>query len=123
VHHLSASRSALNFRDPDQFIPDRWLPNPDARYSNDDRSAAQPFSVGVRGCLGKVRCVLCAEVTPFIDQSKQIIAYAEIRSIIVRILWNFDMELCEESKNWIDQKIFILWDKPPLHIKLSPRKP
>ena len=123
MHHLSASRSALNFGDPDQFIPERWLPNPDARYSNDDRSAAQPFSVGVRGCLGKVRWRLVCESNPFVDQSKQIIAYAEIRSIIVRILWNFDMELCEESNNWIDQKVFILWDKSPLYIKLLPKKP
>lgn len=34
----------------------------------------------------------------------------------------FDLELCEESRDWIDQKIFTLWHKPELFCKLTPAK-
>jgi hypothetical protein len=54
--------------------------------------------------------------------TKQTLAYAEIRSILVRIIWNFDMELKEDSMDWGDQKVYTLWYKPPLNIKLSARK-
>jgi len=52
VHHLAASRSAHNFKDPDKYIPERWLG--DESYASDDLAAAQPFSMGQRNCLGKV---------------------------------------------------------------------
>jgi len=38
------------------------------------------------------------------------------------MLWHYDLELCEESRDWIRQKVFILWDKPPLYIKLKARE-
>lgn len=38
----------------------------------------------------------------------QRLAHAEMRSIAVRILWNFDIELCPGSDNWMDQKVFVL---------------
>lgn len=40
-----------NFRNPDQFIPERWMG--DARFEDDQRHAVQPFSVGSRDCVGK----------------------------------------------------------------------
>jgi len=44
-----------------------------------------------------------------------------MRLILARVLWNFDLELTEESKNWREgMKIFILWEKPPLFVKLKP---
>ena len=46
---------------------------------------------------------------------------AEIRSIAVRLLWNFNFELCPESRGWEQQKVFFLWEKPPLWMKLSAR--
>lgn len=42
-----------------------------------------------------------------------------MRLIMARLIWNFDMELCKESENWTDQKVFVLWDKNPLWVKLS----
>ena len=50
------------------------------------------------------------------------LAWVEIHSIMARMLLNFDMELCEESRHWHNQKVFSLWDKPPLQIKLSLHK-
>jgi cytochrome P450 len=50
------------FKDPESFVPERWTG--DARYAKDVRSAVQPFSVGVRDCLGKkygCNCPICQE--------------------------------------------------------------
>jgi cytochrome P450 len=49
------------------------------------------------------------------------LAYAEMRLILARILFNFNLALADGSENWVDrQKIFILWDKPPLPVYLTP---
>lgn len=44
-----------------------------------------------------------------------------MRSILARMLWNFDMELCEASMGWKDQRVFIMWEKPALMVKLAQR--
>jgi cytochrome P450 len=44
-------RSTRNFKDPDAFIPERWLKDP--QYATDDLGASQPFSFGPRNCIGK----------------------------------------------------------------------
>lgn len=49
------------------------------------------------------------------------LAYAKMRLILARMIWNFDMELAPESRNWIDQLSFVVWDKPSLQVKLTPR--
>lgn len=37
-----------------------------------------------------------------------------------RLLWNFDLELQEGSRDWLnEQKTFSLWEKEPLHIRLK----
>lgn len=40
-----------------------------------------------------------------------------MRIILAKLVWNFDFELCDESRSWIQQKVYILWDKPPLIVK------
>jgi cytochrome P450 len=52
----------------------------------------------------------------------QHLAMAEMRAILARVLWHFDIRLCEESQHWDQQKVFILWDKPDLFVKLGERK-
>ena len=47
------SHSERNFKDADEFIPERWMGDP--RFADDNRLAVQPFSFGPRNCLGKVR--------------------------------------------------------------------
>lgn len=47
------------------------------------------------------------------------LAYFELRAILSRVLWHFDMELEKESQGWPEQKVHDLWDKPPLWIKLT----
>jgi len=104
VHQLAAYRSKDNFADPDSFIPERWFDDRDSRFASDKRAVLQPFSVGPRNCIG------------------QGLAMAEIRAILARVLWHFEFELCEESGGWDDQKVYVLWEKPDLWVKLTKRE-
>ncbi|CAL8577374.1 hypothetical protein XPA_003205 [Xanthoria parietina] len=103
VHQWSAFRSSANFAHPDTFDPERWMAHPPSKYRNDNKAAFQPFSLGPRGCIGKS------------------LAYFELRSIMARMLWHFDMQLESESQRWTDMKEFTVWYKPPLWVKLSHR--
>lgn len=46
-------------------------------------------------------------------------AYHEIRLILSKVLWNFDLRLCAESNLWNEQKVFIMWDKGPLFCQIK----
>jgi len=51
------------------------------------------------------------------------LAYAEMRLIAAKVLFSFDLELSDESKDWLkNNKVFGLWEKPPLMVKLRPVK-
>ncbi|KAH0593199.1 hypothetical protein MHUMG1_08921 [Metarhizium humberi] len=98
---FSAFRSQSHFADAESFIPERWLSDSrDPRFKDDLREIHQPFSYGPRNCLGKN------------------LAYAEMRLILVRLLWNFDMSLDGECEHWADQKAYSIWEKKPLMVKL-----
>ncbi|KXG49876.1 Cytochrome P450, E-class, group I [Penicillium griseofulvum] len=107
VHQSAAYWSSINFYEPGRFIPDRWFPeaknDSSSPFYHDNRDVVQPFSFGPRNCLGKN------------------LAYNEMRLILARVLWKFDLELCEESQAWNDQKSYTLWDKPPLMCTLRTR--
>ncbi|KAH7021327.1 cytochrome P450 [Microdochium trichocladiopsis] len=101
VPQWSAYHCEQNWTDPERFVPERWL-GTEPRYANDQRDVLQPFSVGPRNCIGKN------------------LAYAEMRLILTRLLWRFDLELLPESRNWNQQRVFILWEKPNLMVKVTP---
>ncbi|KAL6855679.1 cytochrome P450 [Trichoderma novae-zelandiae] len=93
---------AKNFTLPDSFIPERWLG--DARFSSDPKDVVQPFSYGPRNCIGKN------------------LAYAEMRLILAKIMWNFDLALHPDSTDWMERNLsFSLWQKPNLHVYIKPR--
>ena len=49
------------------------------------------------------------------------LAYAEMRLILARMLFEFDITLAEDSKRWIErQKAFVIWDRIPLNVYLTP---
>jgi len=50
------------------------------------------------------------------------LAYNEMRSVMARMLWHFDMELAENAEAWNKQLCYLFWEKPPLKVKLSHRK-
>lgn len=103
VQQYSTHRSDSNFVDALSFHPERWLANPDPTFAKDDREALQPFSQGPRNCLGKW------------------LAYAEMYSIMARIVYNFEMSPGANTDNWLDQQVFLFWQKGPLWIKMTPR--
>jgi len=46
-----------------------------------------------------------------------------MRSILARLVWNFDIKLAEPEKDWIDgNRVYALWDKDPLMVYFQPRK-
>jgi cytochrome P450 len=101
VNQWGASRSPSNFLRPDEFIPERWIGA--AKFKNDKRKVVQPFSVGPRNCLGKS------------------LAYVEMKIILARVIWNFDLELCEESLGWLEgQRFYVVAERPELMVRLKP---
>ena len=74
-----------------------------SEFKNDKRKVVQPFSVGPRNCLG------------------QSLARFELKIVLARVLWNFDLELCEESRGWMEkQRFYIAAARPELTVRLKP---
>ncbi|POS76855.1 isotrichodermin C-15 hydroxylase [Diaporthe helianthi] len=91
-----------NFTDPWDFVPERWLGDAcPARYADDNRDVFNPFSQGQRSCLGRS------------------LAYMESKVCLARLVLGFDMELMEESKDWSKQKVYLLYEKRPLNVRLT----
>ncbi|KAK7735123.1 hypothetical protein SLS63_004109 [Diaporthe eres] len=112
VHQSSAGLSASNFAQPESFAPERWLPSssqdPSCPFYADKRDAIQPFSYGPRNCVGKH------------------LAYNEMRLIMARLLWEFDMRLDPSSREWTlpysQHKSWVVWNKPPLVVHIKKRQ-
>jgi cytochrome P450 len=101
VPQYSMNRSSQHFTNPDIYAPERFLRAKE--YANDRLDVIQPFSVGPRNCIGKS------------------LAWAEIRTILARLVWNFQFEMVDKNRDWGRQKEFILWDKPSLMVRLTAR--
>ncbi|KAM0490942.1 hypothetical protein ACHAP8_011080 [Fusarium lateritium] len=90
------------FKDPESFVPERWLGDP--KYDSDKKAAMQPFSVGPRNCIGKN------------------LAYAEMRLILAKLIWHFDLDLDPGSEGWLEKHTaYLLWEKPELWVRLTTR--
>ncbi|KAH6894738.1 cytochrome P450 [Thelonectria olida] len=95
-------RNPNYFVSPDSFLPERWLNIP--RLGNNSTRAFRPFSYGPRDCLGKS------------------LAYIEMRLILARIIWNFDVQITEESQLWEKKsRSYIAWEKGRMLVYLMPR--
>lgn len=79
VSSWAASHNPKNFRDCDSFIPERWIGK---EYDSDYKKAAQPFSLGPRGCIGRH------------------LSYMEMRLILGRLLWKFDIVSTDKAWQW-----------------------
>lgn len=44
----------------------------------------------------------------------------ESRVILAQVLFNFDIELIDDKMDWMDQRCFVLWEKPDLMVRLRP---
>ena len=49
------------------------------------------------------------------------LAFAEMRLVLAKIIFNFDLKLADDSYNWIErQKNYNVWDRIPLNVSLTP---
>lgn len=103
IWQWAASRYSANWVEPFGYHPERFLAGND-QFAADKKEAMQPFSFGPRNCIGRN------------------LAYAEMRTILARVLFNFDVKLAlPEMEDWMArQKVFNLWAKPPLMVHLTP---
>ncbi|KAL2021769.1 hypothetical protein VTK56DRAFT_6712 [Thermocarpiscus australiensis] len=117
VQQYAANHYSGNWHDPFSFRPERFLHKPDSETGEEAREtgeknaegdrveALQPFSVGPRNCVGKN------------------LAYAEMRLILARIVYDFDLSLADESKDWLQRsRVYTVWEKTPLYVYLTPVK-
>ncbi|KAI1153642.1 cytochrome P450 [Nemania diffusa] len=100
VHQTATYRSPANFKNPDEFVPERWLGDP--IYKDDIRESHQPFSIGTRNCLGMN------------------MAWHEMRLLLAKLIFNFNMQ-SEVDASWTDQNVFVIWDRKPLPVTLKSR--
>lgn len=46
-----------------------------------------------------------------------------MRLILATTLFNFDLKLKDkEESKWLDQKVFMVWEKPPLMVDVKKRE-
>ncbi|KAK4446266.1 cytochrome P450 [Podospora aff. communis PSN243] len=101
VHQWAMYHNETHFKEPFSYHPERWLGDP--AFASDNKEAFQPFHIGPRNCLGRN------------------LAYIEMRIILARVLWNFDMRIAEESLDWMSkQRVFNFWEKGSLYVQLTP---
>ena len=43
-----------------------------------------------------------------------------MRAIFATVLWHFDFELCPGLDDWADQKVYGVWEKKNLFVKIKP---
>jgi hypothetical protein len=44
---------------------------------------------------------------------------SEMKLVLARVVFNFDLELVDEKADWFDQKVFTLWRKHPLMMRIK----
>ncbi|OTB05990.1 hypothetical protein M426DRAFT_319363 [Hypoxylon sp. CI-4A] len=101
VWQYAVNHDPTFWTEPGTFNPERFTGDP--KFKNDRLDAMQPFSVGPRNCIGKN------------------LAYAEMRLILARIIYNFDMTIDDNSRGWYEnQRAYNLWEKPGLEVYMKP---
>jgi cytochrome P450 len=107
VHPLTLSRSPTMFHDPDGFHPERWMPEGGPVFSSDVQNAVQAFGIGPRSCIGRL------------------LAWAEIRLILARLLCRFNLQMAETPSGrvkWDEQRAFTVVQRKPFDIRLKLRE-
>ena len=97
------------FARAEEFIPERWLepPSRPKDFDGDQLSVVNPFSLGARNCIGKA------------------LAWAEMRLIVARIFWAFDLEAKGTKDQWLDWKslrTFLVVEKKPVEVNMRIRE-
>ena len=103
IPQVVAYHSPTNFSNPTSFIPERYLEKHDPQFDGDKHAVVQPFSTGPRNCIG------------------QNLARGEMRLILAKLIWHFDMELSDPELKWEKQTMFGMWESEPLMVKVTRR--
>ncbi|KAF2686192.1 cytochrome P450 [Lentithecium fluviatile CBS 122367] len=104
LHHVTFTASR-NFARCNEYIPTRWLPSSDPEFASDRKNSLKPFSVGPQSCFG------------------QDLTFYVTRMVLCRVFWKYDMELCPESRDWVNgQKCWSARIKGPLYVKFKSAK-
>lgn len=43
----------------------------------------------------------------------------EMRMVLAKVFWHFDLELCSGMERWLDQKSYLTWQKGPLMVRAN----
>jgi len=102
-------RDPALFHSATSFLPERWLPeaaaDPESPFYHDQRRAFQPFSLGPRSCMG------------------QHLAWAEMRLVLAKLLWRFDVRAGPgEALEWEQLRTFLLVEKKPIVVRMEARR-
>ena len=101
------------------FQRDSWV-IPNLSLTRDTPFSLSVWDHGIALAASMFSVAICSQVDWGLLTTLNSLAYAEMRLILARMIWNFDMELAPESQGWTDQLSFVVWDKPPLKVKLTP---
>ncbi|KAH8780103.1 cytochrome P450 [Diaporthe sp. PMI_573] len=108
IHAYTLNRRLDYFFSATSFLPKRWLPAVTAdlssSFARDRLQAMLTLSTGPRNCPG------------------QHLAWAELRLILTRLVWPFDMSLVTDRRlRWEDLCTFLWVEKKPVVVKMSLR--
>ena len=58
------------------------------------------------------------------DHGKSSLALLELRIVLAKILWKFDMQLVDDKLDWEkENKNYVFWEKPALPVLFTRREP
>ena len=101
----SLHRNPDYFSYPDQFLPDRWLP--ESKFERHDTSAFIPFSLGPANCVG------------------QKFAKRELLMVLSVLFKSFDLRFADgfDGSAWpMGLKDHFVVTRGPLRVNLTPRQ-
>lgn len=109
LNQVAAGRDPANFARADEFVPERWMEGGnvgegkgESDFNGDRREVFMPFGAGPRNCVGVN------------------LAYLEIRVVLAKLIWTFDMWIEDDSRNWVEvQDVYMGWQKGPLNMRLK----
>ena len=99
IHNLES-----HFDSPTEFRPERWLKG--------DHQTFIPFLAGPLQCVGKKLFL------SFVTNDS--LAYAEMRMLLARLVWEFDLELVDSSK--LNYSWGLLQIAPAMYMRVSNRQ-
>ncbi|KAJ4299478.1 hypothetical protein N0V90_004723 [Kalmusia sp. IMI 367209] len=101
VNQYPAFRSAVNFAQPNSFVPERFLP--DSPFPSDRLDVFEPFLLGRHKCIGQKLATMIMRLT------------------LAKLVFAFDLKLVEAVGDFGEQNTYIFWEKKPLKVELRTR--